>query len=75
MKISEMIKNLQEFMDEHGDLDCFYAIDDEGNGYGKVHYEPSLYYTAEWFDTLYTDEDLGWMETDPDDCTAVCVIN
>lgn len=33
MKISEMINNLQEFKDEHGDLDCWYSRDDEGNGY------------------------------------------
>lgn len=30
MKISQMIKNLQSFMSEHGDLDCYYAVDDEG---------------------------------------------
>lgn len=75
MKISEMIKNLQEFMEEYGDLECWYASDDEGNNYNAVHYEPSLYYTAAWLDDLYTAEDLGWMEESPDDCTAVCVVN
>ena len=31
MKVSEMIKNLQEFIEKNGDLDCYYAVDDEGN--------------------------------------------
>ena len=75
MKISEMIKNLQEFMNEHGDLDCWYAVDDEGNDFKKVHYDPSLRYTAEWLDDIYTAEDLGWMEEDPKDCVAICVVN
>ena len=38
MKISEMIKNLEEFKKEHGDLDCWYATDDEGNGYHTLFY-------------------------------------
>ena len=29
MKVSEMIKNLQDFMEENGDIDCYYAEDDE----------------------------------------------
>lgn len=37
MKVSEMIKNLQEFMAGHGDIDCYYSEDDEGNGYHEVH--------------------------------------
>lgn len=47
MKISEMIENLQEFMNENGDIDCYYAEDDEGNGYHEVHYEPTLMYVDE----------------------------
>ena len=50
MKVSEMIKNLQEFMEENGDIDCYYAVDDEGNGYKEVYYEPTL---------MYVDEDGG----------------
>ena len=75
MNISEMIKNLQEFMEEHGDLECWYAIDDEGNDFKRVCYDPSLRYTAEWFDDTYTAEDLDWMEEDPNDCTAICIVN
>ena len=75
MKISEMIKNLQEFMNEHGDIDCWYARDDEGNGFQRVSYDPSLFYVDEHYGELLTDEDLGWMEADPNDYTKVCVVN
>lgn len=75
MKISEMIKNLQEFMNEHGDLDCWYAVDDECNDFKPVRYDPSLRYTAEFLEDIYTAEDLGWMEEDPKDCTPICVVN
>lgn len=44
MKISEMIKNLQTFKRLHGDLECWYAEDDEGNGYHPVYFAPTLYY-------------------------------
>ena len=36
MKISQMIKNLQEFMKEHGNLNCWYAVDDEANIYTSM---------------------------------------
>lgn len=36
MKVSEMIKNLCDFIEKHGDLECWYAKDDEGNGYQEV---------------------------------------
>ena len=74
MKISEMIKNLQEFMDENGDLDCCYFVDDEGNGFEKVHYEPSLRYVNE-DNIVYTLEDLEYMEESPSEYTAVCAVN
>lgn len=75
MKISEMIKNLQSFMEEHGDLDCWYAIDDEGNGYQEIQYEPSLYCVANYNGEVYTMEDVGWMELEHDDYKEICVVN
>ena len=42
MKISEMIKELQSIQEEHGDLTCYYAIDDEGNEYHKIWYSPTV---------------------------------
>ena len=43
MKISEMIKNLEAVMLANGDLECYYAVDDEGNEYHPVYFEPSIY--------------------------------
>ena len=47
MKLSEMIENLQKFMNEHGDVDCWWSVDDEGNEYKEVIYEPTLMYKNE----------------------------
>lgn len=74
MKISEMIKNLQEFMAEHGDIECWYAVDDEGNAYHPVYYTPSLYYANEDGDVYQNLE-----EFDPDDYVEdmkqICIVN
>ncbi len=42
MKISELINNLQTFLEENGDLEAWYASDDEGNGFYPVFCEPSV---------------------------------
>ena len=76
MKVSEMIKNLQKFMDEHGDLDCWYAVDDEGNGYAEVHYIPSLYYANDDGYEVYHLNNVEDME--PEEKAyyhTICVIN
>ena len=75
MKISEMIKNLQEFMDECGDLDCWYAMDDDGNGYSEVFYEPSLYCRHNHDGEIMSIEDAGWCEWSPEEYTKICVVN
>ena len=76
MKISEMINNLQKFMAEHGDLDCWYAVDDEGNGYAEVHYTPSLYYTDDNGDEMYHPEDMADMYSEEQMYYhSICVIN
>lgn len=33
MKLSEKIKNMQEALEEYGDLECICASDEEGNEY------------------------------------------
>ena len=75
MKISEMIKNLQAFAFEHGDVDCYYAVDDEGNGYKAVYYEPSLMYVDEYEDVFgqedYDDTDEEYREG----WAPICVVN
>ena len=81
MKVSEMIKNLQEFMNENGDIDCYYAVDDEGNGYNKVYYAPTLMYAdgygecysvesidQDWAEGYLSDEEFAGLE-------KVCIVN
>ena len=74
MKISEMIKNLQKFMDEHGDLECWYAVDDEGNGYQKVYYLPSMYFANEDGE-VYQSDDLEYLDLDEENIRPICIIN
>ena len=74
MKISEMIKNLQEFMVENGDLECWYAVDDEGNGYSEIHYTPSKYYVDE-DDNVMQREDLEYHELHIEDVKPICIVN
>lgn len=75
MKISKMIKNLQEFMDKHGDLECWYATDDEGNGHYKVYYDPSLYYVDSDGEVYINEEDLEYYELTTEDVTPICIVN
>ncbi len=74
MKISEMIKNLQEFMAENGDLECWYAVDDEGNEYQAIHYTPSKYYINE-YDEVRQLEDIEYDEEDVEDYEPICIVN
>ena len=75
MKISEMIKNLQEFMAEHGDLECWYARDDEGNGYQRVYFNPSFKYVDLDGEVYNDEEDLEFCDLDIEDVTPVCIVN
>ena len=78
MKVSEMIKNLQEFMAENGDIDCYYAVDDEGNDYKEVHYEPTLMFENSYGD-LYSveeiEEDESLDEEERAEFKKVCIVN
>lgn len=77
MKISEMIKNLQKFMAEQGDLECWYATDDEGNGYHQIYYYPSLYYIDSDYEIYGSLEDLEIDEENMEDegIKPICVVN
>lgn len=74
MKISEMINNLQDFMAENGDIECWYATDDEGNEYHAVYFSPSKIYVDENGE-VYELEDLEDYELDIEDVKPVCVVN
>ena len=75
MKISEMIKNLEEFKAEYGDLDCWYAKDDEGNGYQGIYYEPSLYYVDSRDEVYVSIEDVTDCDLTMEDVTPICIVN
>lgn len=76
MKLSEYIKGLQEFLAKHGDLECFYSADDEGNNYQKVYYTGSLLHTMNpeaYCPDMYCEEDLA--EYEDEEFVRVCIIN
>jgi hypothetical protein len=74
MKVSQMIKNLQEFMKKHGDLDCWYATDDEGNEYHEVYFTPSYRY-ATVDGEMVSYEDIIEFEYEEGSYKPVCVVN
>ena len=43
MLLSEKIAELQQALEKHGDLECIYASDDEGNSFKKVNVGGILY--------------------------------
>lgn len=78
MKLSQYIAELQSFLKDHGDLNCFYASDDEGNSYQRVSYTGSLLYTNDpdgYNAEMYCEEDFKEMLEDGDELTPVCVVN
>lgn len=75
MKISQMIKNLEAVMLANGDLECYYAVDDEGNAYRPVYFDPSVYYINKYGD-VFEDDDLKY--EDPEDIAElkhICIVN
>lgn len=75
MKVSEMIKNLEEFKSKYGDLDCWYATDDEGNGYGEVYYDPNMYWVDADGEVYSNTEDLEEYDLTEEDVTPICIVN
>ena len=82
MLLSSYIESLQKFMEENGDLECFYATDDEGNAYQRVSWTGSLMYLPkyaenEWRPDLFCQEDVDNNEhgDEDDKVTPVVVIN
>ena len=47
MKISTLIYELERFHAEHGDLDCWYASDPEGNDHFPLEFTPTKAYLVE----------------------------
>lgn len=42
MKLKHYAKQISMLAQEHPDLEVYYAIDEEGNGFKPVHYEPAV---------------------------------
>ena len=77
MKLKEYIAGLQNVLDEHGDLECYYAKDAEGNGYEKVSYAGTVFYTSvlEYrMDNLYVTAEECEDDSD-NEGIAICVVN
>ena len=75
MKISEMIKNLEEFMEECGDLDCWYAVDDEGNDYHEVYFSPSFKYVDDEGVVYSDEEDFEYFGLSLSEVIPICIVN
>lgn len=83
MKLSEYIVGLQAFLQENGDMDAYYAADDEGNAYQDVGHAGSLFYLPEhekdeWRPDLVGSDDeeyIAELKEDETELIPVCVVN
>lgn len=69
MKISEMIKSLEEIMQSNGDLRCFYTTDKGRKIYRPVDLKPSVLF-VNCYGEVFQKEDFGYCEN-PEDIFAV----
>ena len=70
-----MIKNLEVVIAANGDIEFYYAADDDGNAYHPVYFEPSVYWINKYGD-VFQDEDLEG--EDPEDIAElkqICIVN
>jgi len=77
MQLSEYIKGLKKFMKENGDMEAFFASDDEGNSYQAVSYTGTqmlkLVNDKQYKPELYCLADRD--EFEDEEMQSVCVIN
>jgi len=77
MKLSEHIEDLKKILAEHGDLNCVYAADDEGNAYYDLHASPCVgKHDGEYGGQFYAEESKDYYEEYNDDkfvVDSVCV--
>ena len=62
-------------MTTQGDLECYYAVDDEGNAYHPIFFEPSVFYVNKYGD-VFQEEDIK--DEDPEDIAElkrICIVN
>lgn len=58
MTLREYIEQLTMKLEEHGDAQCYYASDDEGNDYIRVYYAGTVMY-ADSDDTYRLESVVG----------------
>ena len=73
MKLSDYIKELTDILEEHGEHECYYARDSEGNGFHSVSYSPTRMYKVKGSDEYY--EDLYNMDEERHELEEVCDID
>lgn len=68
MVLSEYINNLQQILEEHGDLEVVYSSDDEGNDFNRVYHTPNIgHYSNREFIGINNEDDFNH------DVNAVCI--
>jgi hypothetical protein len=83
MKLSKYIECLQSFLRVLGDHECYYAVDDEGNGYQQVNYAGTMFFVDKEeleespyrLDSVYSSEYVEALEEDQEDLVPIVVIN
>lgn len=77
MKISAYIEELKAILKTEGDLDCYYAVDEEGNGYGEILYSCSILYKEKKHGDIenIAEEDFENGEYDFEDYEKVICVN
>ena len=74
MKVSEMINNLKEFIEKYGDVECFYATDEEGNDYHKLMFAPTRFYLT-IDNEIVTHEDIIEDGYEDGEYKPICIVN
>ena len=82
MLLSTYIRHLQSFLEKEGDLECFYAADDEGNSYQSVGWAGTKMWTFDsdsYRPDMYCKEDVESEEYKQElkdgSLKAICVVN
>lgn len=78
MKLKEFLKNLNEFIKENPkalEYEVVYAIDEEGNAYNEVCFEPSdgVYKDREYVPRSALLEEPDEFSRKEEECNAVCI--
>lgn len=75
MKLSTFIKNLNKIQEMYGDFECYYSIDDEGNDYKPVYFEPVLMFIDKDDKVFKNLEDVEDYGLTAEDVETICLIN